>query len=118
MNIVSALVGLISGVAAGMGLGGGTVLLIYLALFTDTPQATSGGINLVVFIPTALCAVIIYAIRKQIDFKRVLPMAAFGILGSLACLLFVDKLPTDVLSKIFGGLLCVMALSRLIPRKS
>ena len=39
-----------------MGLGGGTVLLIYLSLSAQVPQLTAQGINLLVFIPTAAVA--------------------------------------------------------------
>ena len=46
MNWAALLAGLFSGIAAAMGLGGGAVLVIYLAIFTDTAQLTSQGINL------------------------------------------------------------------------
>ena len=66
MNIVALLAGLFSGIIGGMGLGGGAVLIIYLTLFTETEQLTAQGINLLFFIPTALLAVIIYAVKKKI----------------------------------------------------
>ena len=65
MNILALLAGLLSGIIGAMGLGGGAVLIIYLSLFTETEQLTAQGINLLFFIPTALLAVIIYAIKKK-----------------------------------------------------
>ena len=38
MNFTALLAGLLSGIIGGMGMGGGAVLIIYLSLFTDTPQ--------------------------------------------------------------------------------
>ena len=47
MNI---LIGLLSGAAASMGLGGGFIFLIYLSAFTDTPQDIAQGANLLFFL--------------------------------------------------------------------
>ena len=71
MNITALLAGLFSGIIGGMGMGGGAVLIIYLSLFTDTPQIKAQGINLLFFIPIGLTALIIYAFKKQIKWKRV-----------------------------------------------
>ena len=80
MNISALLAGLLSGILGSMGLGGGGVLIIYLTLFTDTEQLTAQGINLLFFIPTAIIAVVIYSIRKEIKWKMSLTIALFGIL--------------------------------------
>ncbi len=118
MSISTIIAGFLAGIAAGMGLGGGTVLLIYLTLFTSVPQLTAQGINLFVFVPTALLAVIIYAIRRKIRWRLVLFMAPLGILGSLLGSLLLPHIPTDVLSKILGGVLIFMGASRLFARRT
>lgn len=118
MNIINLIAGFLSGIAAGMGLGGGTVLLIYLTLMTSTEQLTAQGINLIVFIPTALTAVIIYAIREKIAWKRVLIMAPLGIVGSLLGSYLLRFIPTEFLSKILGGVLIIMGVNRLFSRSS
>jgi hypothetical protein len=66
------LAGFLSGLIGAMGLGGGAVLIIYLAVFTKTEQLTAQGINLLFFIPVGLLAVIIYALKGQIRWKTVL----------------------------------------------
>ena len=48
--MVSFIVALITSVLSGLGIGGGGLLVIYLAFFTDTPQITAQGINLLFFI--------------------------------------------------------------------
>ena len=65
MNMGALLAGLLSGIIGGMGLGGGVVLIIYLTVFLDTPQLKAQGINLLFFIPIAITAVIIYAIKHN-----------------------------------------------------
>lgn len=101
-----------------MGLGGGTVLLIYLSLSATLPQLTAQGINLLVFVPTAAVAVIIYAARGNIAWKKVLYMAPLGVLGSLIGGYLLRFIPTEFLSKILGGVLIFMGLSRLFARSS
>ena len=116
MTIASLIAGFLSGIAAGMGLGGGTVLLIYLTLFTNVEQLTAQGINLFVFVPTALVAVTIYAIRRKIRWRLVLYMAPLGILGSIIGSLILPYIPTEILSKILGGVLIFMGLTRLFSK--
>lgn len=101
-----------------MGLGGGTVLLIYLSLAASIPQLTAQGINLLVFVPTALVAVTLYAFQKKIAWKRVLYMAPLGVLGSLAGSFLIRFIPSTILSKILGVILIIMGIDRLFARKT
>ena len=110
MNIGALLAGLFSGLAGSMGLGGGAVLIIYLTLFTETDRITSGGINLIFFIPISLIAVLIYAIKKQIKWKVVLPLALFGLLGAILGNWLTGVLGAKILGKIFGVFLTLMGL--------
>ena len=43
------MVGLLTGVLSGCGIGGGSLLLLWLTLVQDMPQFTAGGINLLYF---------------------------------------------------------------------
>jgi len=114
MNITEALAGLFSGIIGAMGLGGGAVLIIYLAVFTDTKQLTSQGINLLFFIPIALLAVIIYVKNKKINFKLVIPLAIGGILGCIFGIIFAKLLGGALLSKAFGAFLCALGIKEII----
>ena len=116
MTTASLIAGFLSGIAAGMGLGGGTVLLIYLTLLTSVEQLTAQGINLFVFVPTALVAVIIYAIKRKIRWRLVLYMAPLGILGSVIGSLLLPHIPTNILSKTLGGVLIFMGVTRLFSK--
>lgn len=106
--------GFLSGVIASMGLGGGAVLLIYLALFKDTNQLKAQGINLIFFIPVALLSVIIYAVKKQIKWKTVLPLTVAGLIGAAAGVFLSGAIGDNIIAKIFGGLLAIMGLWQII----
>ncbi len=116
MNIYALLAGLLSGIIGGMGMGGGAVLIIYLSLFTDTPQLKSQGINLLFFIPIGLLALIIYAFKKQIKWKTVIPFSLFGVLGGIAGVMLTDYLGNKYTAKAFGGLLLFMALKEILTK--
>lgn len=116
MNIAALLAGLFSGVLGSMGLGGGAVLIIYLTLFTETEQLTAQGINLLFFIPTALLAVIIYAVKKKIRWKLTLRLSFWGLLGAALGLSLTSFLGGGLTAKLFGGLLIIMGLTEIFKR--
>ena len=110
LNFSSLIAGLLSGLTASMGLGGGAVLIIYLTLFAGVDRITAGGINLLFFIPISLLAVIIYAVRKEIKWKTVIPISLLGLLGAVAGMWLIDFLGNEWIGKIFGGILVIMGL--------
>ena len=53
---ISLLAGAVTGVLSGFGIGGGTLLLIYMTAFAGVPQNLAQGVNLLYFLPTAATA--------------------------------------------------------------
>ena len=51
-------IGIVSGMISGMGIGGGTILIPALLFLQDMNQQQAQGINLIYFIPTAVIALI------------------------------------------------------------
>ncbi len=117
MNILALLAGLLSGIIGAMGLGGGAVLIIYLTLFTDTNQLKAQGINLFFFLPIAVIAVVIYAFKKEIKWKKIIPIALGGILGSFLGIFLSAFLGGEFLSKLFGGGLVLLGIKEIICLK-
>ncbi len=117
MNIAALLAGLFSGAIGAMGLGGGAVLLIYLAVFKDVPQLKAQGINLLFFIPVGLLAVGIYAFKRQIKWKITLPIALGGLLGAAAGTFLAASLGGDFTAKIFGGFLIFLGVKEIFIKE-
>lgn len=113
MNIAALLAGLFSGILGSMGLGGGAVLIIYLTLFTGAEQLNAQGINLIFFIPIAVVSVIVYAIKKQIVWKKVLILGASGLAGAILGLFTASFLGGEIAAKVFGVLLVIMGLKEI-----
>lgn len=113
MNTAALLAGLFSGILGSMGLGGGAVLIIYLTLFAGTEQLIAQGINLIFFIPIAAVSVVIYAIKKQIDWKKVALLGISGLVGAFLGLFAASFLGGHIASKVFGGLLVIMGFKEI-----
>lgn len=114
MNLVQIIAGFLSGVIGGMGLGGGAVLLIYLRVFENTEQLKAQGINLLFFIPIGITAVIVYALKKQIKWKTVVPLFSFGILGAILGIILTKIIGGGMLNKFFAIFLIVLGLIEII----
>lgn len=117
MNIAALLAGLFSGLLGSMGLGGGAVLIIYLSLFTDTEQLKAQGINLLFFIPIALIAVIIYAVKKQIEWKTTIKLSLWGMAGSVLGLAGASFFGGEITARVFGGMLIIIGINEIFSKK-
>ena len=115
--IISAAAGILSGIIGAMGMGGGGVLIIYLNLFTDIPQSTAQGINLLFFLPTAVLAVLYYTKKKLIIWRIAIPLSFMGIIGTLVGCYFCGKFDNSVLTRLFGILLLIMGAMGIVKKE-
>ncbi len=104
------LVGIISGFVSGMGMGGGTILILCLSLFLGIEQHVAQATNLVFFIPTSIVAIIINIKQKYVDFKIAIPIAISGVVGAVIGAIFSSKTDVRMLKKYFGIFLGLIAL--------
>ena len=114
MNILALFAGLFSGILGSMGLGGGTVLIIYLSFFENKGQFSNQGINLIFFIPIALFSVILYSVKKQIKYKLIIPIILGGILGIFIGVSLAEMAGAKLLAKLFGLFLCILGIKEII----
>lgn len=115
--LLAAIAGTLSAIIGAMGLGGGGVLIIYLKLFTDTPQVLAQGINLLFFIPSAIVAIIIYLKKNLINLKLAFVFSVLGLIGALIGSYFACFINGQVLSKLFAILLLIMGFMQFKRKK-
>jgi uncharacterized membrane protein YfcA len=108
------------GTLAGMGLGGGSLLILWLTAVQGMDPATARGINLVFFLPAALIATLSRIRKGRLPIKKVMPAVWAGILFATAFSLLSGQLDIELLQKLFGILLLVTGLRELFyrPRKA
>ncbi len=105
MKIISVIVAFIISILSGLGVGGGGLFVIYLALFTETPQLTVQGINLAFFLFSASAALIIHLQKRKIFLLAVGVMSLFGVAGALAGAFLSANVEEALLKKAFGIML-------------
>lgn len=102
------LFGIISGIVTGMGIGGGTILILLLTIFMRIDQHTAQATNLIFFIPTAIVTIIISMKNKLIKYKTANIIIIFGIIGSLIGSYISGNIDNKILKKFFGiGLMAI-----------
>lgn len=102
---------------SGMGVGGGGLFVIYLSLFTDTPQLVAQGMNLLFFLFSSGASVTVHLKHRKICYPVVGVMIVFGIVGALVGALASARLPAHLLRQIFGGMLVVSGILALRQRE-
>jgi len=58
-------IGIIAGIVGGMGMGGGTVLILLLSLISNIEQHVAQATNVIFFVPTAISAIVIFIKNKN-----------------------------------------------------
>ncbi len=110
--------GIVSGILGAMGFGGGGVLILYLTLYKDLPQAASQGINLLFFIPSAVLAIIFHIKNRLIDKKAALIYIGYGLIGVALGFLLLNRLDDKTLRIIFAVILIAVGAKDLfLPSK-
>lgn len=102
--------GVIAGIIAATGMGGGTILILLLNLFGDIQQHLVQGINLVFFIPTSIVAIYMNIRHKTIDYQLSTVLIIFGIVGAICGSLLSFKIDNQNLKKYFGLFLILIAI--------
>lgn len=108
--------GAVMGVLAGLGIGGGTVLVLWLTLVLNEDAGIAAGINLMFFIAAA-GAVSIYRWRKgTLHIKAVLPAIIAGCITATAASLLRGQIDEELARKGFGVLLLFTGAKELLYR--
>ena len=110
LSIFSIAAVFLSSLVAAMGLGGGTVLLLYLSFFSTLSQPQMQSLNLLLFLPAAALSLFFHWKNKLISFSLLKPCIPGGIIGSV----LANMLEPDLLRKAFGLFLLVIGLRELL----
>lgn len=102
------LVGIVVGILSGFGIGGGTILMVWLTAVMAVEQRTAQGINLLYYIPTALSAAFFHAKHHYIVWRAVIPAAVCGRITAGLAAYVGTHMDVGLLRKLFGGFLLLV----------
>lgn len=108
------LMGTVLGFLSGLGIGGGSLLMLWLTVVQGMPHSEARGINLLFFLPSALIACCFRWKQGSLKLKRVLPAIAAGAVTAAIFSLLTMDLDTQLLKKGFGLLLLITGVRELL----
>lgn len=108
--MLAILFGFTAGIVTGLGMGGGTILILLLSVFMGLEQHIAQATNLVFFIPTSLSAIFVNLKQKNVNLKIALSISIFGIIGSVIGSLISEKISSEMLRKCFAIFVFAIAL--------
>lgn len=107
------------GFLAGIGVGGGSLLIMYLTLVLNLPYPQARILNLLFFIPSAVVASLFRWKQGTLEIKKILPAIAAGCISAGIFSWLSSHMDTGLLKKAFGILLLITGVRELWykPRK-
>lgn len=106
--------GTVLGFLTGLGLGGGSLLLLWLTAVQGLEPGPAGSINLLFFLPSAAIACCFRQRQGTLKLKILVPAILSGMLFAAAFSLIGQALDTEILKKGFGILLLVTGIRELL----
>lgn len=108
------LIGTILGFLTGLGIGGGSLLILWLTIALGMDQPTARGINLLFFLPSALIACCFRWKQGTLELRKVFPAIASGAAAAVLFSWIGLQVNGDALKKGFGFLLIATGLRELL----
>ena len=117
MVVWEIIAGVIGGIVAGMGMGGGTLTIPILTIFLKYEQLRAQGINLVAFLPMAVVALFIHVKNHLVDFKSTWLLALVGCVFSVGGAFIAAATSNNLLKKLFAFFLIGLGIWQFIELK-
>lgn len=114
--LLSVLAGAVCGIISGFGVGGGSLLMIYMTAFAAIAQRSAQGINLLYFLPTASASLILHTKNRFIQWRLVVPAAIAGCLFGAGAAWLSAGIDSGLLRKIFGAFLLLVGLTEVFHK--
>lgn len=114
--MISVLIGFVCGVVSGMGIGGGSILMVWLTAVLTVDQLSAQCINLLFFLPSCAAAIIFHAKEKTICWKAAVPAIIAGSIFSAAFAFLSTSVDVSILRKMFGGFLLIVGLIEIFKK--
>lgn len=116
LNYLAFPVAAVLGFLAGLGVGGGSLLMLWLTLVAGMDYTVARIVNLLFFLPSALVSTLYHSKQGTVDIKKILPAIIAGCAAAALFTFIGRKVDTGILKKFFGGLLLITGIRELLYR--
>ena len=110
------IIGFLSGIISGMGIGGGALLIPALTFIYGMNQQAAQNINLLYFLPTASVALVMHRKKGNIETKGLARLIMIGLLGAMIGAIIAVRMDAVLLRRCFGFFLLAMGTYELFGR--
>ena len=101
---------ILSGIFAGMGMGGGTVLIPMLSIFFGVSQILCQSTNVICFIVLAVICMIIYIKKGLVKFNMVLCVSLPAMAVALFASFFAVRIKSQILEILFSSFIILIGI--------
>lgn len=108
------LIGIISGIVTGLGMGGGSILILVLVAFMSVSQHVAQATNLIFFIPTAVIAILIHIKNNNVEKNIAKKLFLMTIVGSAIGAYLTSFIESENLKRYFGVFLLLVGIYEII----
>ena len=109
-TLICIFLGVLAGIFAGMGMGGGTFLIPLLILFLSFSQLSAQSVNLIAFVPMALIALIIHFKNHLVLVKSGLIVILISAIGCLLGVYLLQFITSNYLRLGYAIFLCAVGV--------
>lgn len=114
--ILAVILGTVCGILSGFGIGGGSLLMVWMTAVATLDQKAAQGINLLYFLPTSVAALIFHIRNKMVCWKAVIPAAVCGCITAGLSAWLAASLEVELLRKLFGGFLLIVGITEFFKK--
>ena len=114
---VTLLIAIVLGFLAGLGVGGGSLLMLWLTFALEMEPVQARGINLLFFLPAAAASILLRRSQGVLNPKISLPAILSGSIATVVFTLIGQRLNTTLLRKGFGILLLITGFRELFCKR-
>lgn len=105
------------GFLAGLGVGGGSLLILWLTLILDMPYEQAKFINLLFFLPAAVITSLFRKKQGKLPLHKIWPGILAGCIAALGGAFLSEYMDVSLPKKLFGILLIVTGIRELFYRR-
>ena len=115
--VLNLLIATILGFLTGLGIGGGSLLILWLTLVLDIESFTARGIVLLFFIPAAVISSFLRWRQGTLSISSALPAMISGCVAAVIFSFLSSFIPHHTLDRIFGLILIAAGIRELLYNK-
>lgn len=111
------LAGFLTGILSGFGVGGGTLLLVYMTAVAGLDQHLAQGINLLYFLPAGLMALPSHVKNGYVEKCALIPAVTAGLVCAALASWAATAMDVGALRRWFGGFLVTVGMWELLGKR-